>query len=140
VITSTALTRPFLQHRYGMRPWCTNMHVCVSSFVRLYTFHTTQVLFRVTMLRSLRDVGLHVWDSSDTITTFEHDFLLITAPLSVLAARAETLRMRVRVRPFDSSGMYHGHFHVRNFVRGGPMLPYRVATFVNPHPCVTCSS
>lgn len=131
-----------------------------------------QLLSHRILLIAMRDVGLHVWETDSIISASKRDYILITAPLSTLAARAEMLQMKVRVKP-KSNGMFQvcaaavcslpdhdahehawcvvlapaepvrwlpasrspqGNFAKHNFMRGGPMQAYRVATRKAPHP------
>lgn len=78
------------------------LHDLISS-----ALHLAQVLSQHTMLMVFRDVGLHVWETRSIIQAGKRGYFLITAPLSVLASRAEMLRMKVRVNAMPSQQQAH---------------------------------
>ena len=64
-----------------------------------------QLLSHRILLIAMRDVGLHVWETDSIISASKRDYILVTAPLATLAARAEMLEMKVRVKP-KANGMF----------------------------------
>ena len=121
--------------------------------------HMGQVLSQRCVLESMRDVGLEVWEGSDLVPGQRWaNYVLLTAPLSTLAARAELMKMRVTVNPMhgdddfvvrvclrvlvrvpaccaaaDASMAPQNNFESKHFLRRAPRQRYTVATKNKPH-------
>lgn len=80
--------------------------------------HMGQVLSQRCVLESMRDVGLEVWEGSDLVPGQRWaNYVLLTAPLSTLAARAELMKMRVTVNPMHGDDDFVVRVCLRVLVR-----------------------